>query len=688
MVRYFLCFFISAFAFAQQTAKVDFTTLNAVISIDFDSRKVSGKVTYDFVVKSKIDTIRLDAKSMIFTNLKINNKSVDFTSNASELKLFKGFRKGKNQLTFDYAATPKQTMYFVGKDDNIQIWTQGQGKYTSHWLPSFDDMNEKLVFNISVSFNKEYQVISNGKIKNKDISGENIIWNYTMEKPMSSYLAMIAIGKFDKQTIIADSGMQSDLYYQPEDAMKYEPTYRYSKEIFDFLETEIGVKYPWGIYKQIPVRDFLYGGMENTTATTFTMDYVVDEIGFNDRNYINVNAHELAHQWFGDMITAKSGKHHWLQEGFATFYALLAEQELFGDDHFHWKLYEMAERLQQASKTDRTPLLNEKASSLTFYQKGAWALYFLREEIGKENFRKAVKSYLEKHAFKNVETEDFLSEIEKVSGVNTDEFRKTWLESPGFEVETAIALLKQNQFIKDYFDLLVLQDLPFAEKKDVLEKILKSDAYYPIREEAVFQLKSVPFEEKKELVLLALKTNEFNVRQAVANTTEKIPIENYTDFVSLLDDNSYVTKEIALNSLWSQFPEKQIELLEKSKNFVGMNDKNLRILWLTLALLTKEYNPDEKIKYYEELLDYTSAKFDSNVRQNAITNMLFVDPNDTNVLPVLVNATVHHKWQFTKFGRDKIRSLIKKEKYKTFYTELLAKLPENEQTQLKKLLTE
>ena len=95
------------------------------------------------------------------------------------------------------------------------------------------------------------------------------------------------------------------------------------------------MKYPWKIYRQIPVRDFLYAGMENTTSTIFSQDFVVDSIGFNDKNYINVNAHELAHQWFGDLITSQSSKHHWLQEGFATYYALLAERQLFGDDYFY-----------------------------------------------------------------------------------------------------------------------------------------------------------------------------------------------------------------------------------------------------------------------------------------------------------------------------------------------------------------
>jgi aminopeptidase N len=127
--------------------------------------------------------------------------------------------------------------------------------------------------------------------------------------------------------------------------------------------------------------------MENT-ATVFSSRYVVDSTGFEDRNYTNVNAHELAHQWFGDLVTAQSGKHHWLQEGFATYYAALAEREIYGDDYFYSKLYETAQQIKYASRTDTIPVLNEKASSLSFIKR-AWALFALREAIGDQAFKRS-----------------------------------------------------------------------------------------------------------------------------------------------------------------------------------------------------------------------------------------------------------------------------------------------------------
>jgi len=683
----FLFLLFPYFLFSQQLQKVDFKTLNATLSLDTANKKIAGKTTYVFEVLSTIDTIRIDAKNMSFSNLKINNNTVEFKNSGKELLLFKGFKKGKNTLTFEYEATPKQTLYFIGEKENLQIWTQGQGKYTSHWLPSFDDVNEKVIFGLTISFDKDFTVLSNGKLKKVvDVNQAQKQWEYQMEKPMSSYLAMLAIGKFAKQTETTASGTPLEMYLSQEDASKFEYTYKYSKTIFDFFESEIGVKYPWGIYRQVPVKDFLYGGMENTTSTIFSQDYVVDEIGFNDRNYINVNAHELAHQWFGDLITATSGKHHWLQEGFATYYALLAEKELFGEDHFNWEMYEIAERLQQASKTDTIPLMNEKASALTFYQKGAWALHVLRENVGANNFNKAVKKYLEKYAFKNVNTADFLAEINAVSKYDTKNFQEIWLEKSGFEVTEALGILQKNKFIKNYLDVLSLAEKPLAEKQQIFEETLKSEAYYPIKEEILFQLQSLEFPEKLPFIQIAMQSKDIKVRQAVAKTLNKFPTEFLPDFETFLDDNSYVTKEIALNVLWSQFPDNRTKYLDKSRSWIGMNDKNLRILWLTMALATKDFEPQNKLGYYDELLGYASPNYESSIRQNALINLLYINPNDTNVLRMLVNPLTHHKWQFSKFARDKIRELIKKEKYKLFFSELLPSLQENEKAALERLL--
>ena len=685
----YLFLFISTFAFAQQTQFVDFKSVLGKIAINPTEKIVSGDVIYDFEVLKPIDTIKIDAQNMTFSNIKVNGKSISFLNTTKQLQLIFPFKKGKNKLTFEYSAKPKQTMYFVGSEENnnLEIWTQGQGKYTSHWFPSFDDVNEKVVFNLNIVFNKDYQVISNGLLQFKSELDGLCVWNYRMQKPMSSYLLMLAIGKYDKISQKSKSGIPLELYIEPKEVSKLEPTYRNSKQIFDFLETAIGVKYPWEIYKQVPVRDFLYAGMENTSATLFTTRYVVDSVGFEDRSYTNVNAHELAHQWFGNLVTAESGKHHWLQEGFATYYALLAEKEIYGEDYFYAKLYESAQQLKFASRTDTIPVLNAKASSLSFYQKGAWALFVLQENIGQKAFKKAVKMYLKKHSFQNVNTQDFFAEIRKVSHYDLDTFSKVWLENSSFNTLEANDLLNKNKAIKVQFEVDKWKNKPLTEKKDFLKRILQSDVYFTVKEAVILQLKNETFEAKKELLELALATNNWQIRQAVASSLNQIPADFRKQYETLLNDKSYQTQEIALYNLWNNFPENSFNYLDLSKNWIGFNDYNLRTLWLSLALSTPNYATNKE-SLIAELIHYSSINYEATTRQNALEKLIAFNLVNDMVLKNLVNATTHHMWQFSKFGRDNIRILLKKPIFRISFERLLTDLNEKEQFQLNRLLKE
>ncbi len=670
MFRILFSLLLVSFSFAQQTDKVDFISCEALLFPDAKNKSISGTVHYLFEIKNNIDSVKIDAKNMIFSAININdNTKLKYKLTDNHIILYDGLRKGLNAITIKYSTKPKQTLYFRGEGENLQIWTQGQGKYTSHWLPSFDDVNEKIIFKISVYFDNKFQVLSNGnlvkKVSPKQSDEKKILWEFEMKKPMSSYLVMLAIGNFAKQARKTKSGTPLEFYLDKKDISKFEPTYRYSKELFDYLEQEIGVKYPWGIYRQVPVRDFLYAGMENTTSTIFAQDFVVDSIEFNDRNYVNVNAHELAHQWFGDLITAQSGKHHWLQEGFATYYALLAERHLFGDDYFYEELNDYAEQLKRASKTDTIPVMNEKASSLSFYKKGAWALHVLREDVGAKNFQKAVKKYLRKYKFKNVNTDDFLKIVKQVSGYDVENFKKVWLEKAGFEMEIAQKYLSKNKFIQDYFDLK-------KSKKSLAEltEILKSDAYYPIKQYIVYQTRNVPFEERKVILETALATNDILVRRAVAESIPVVLEAFKSQYESLLKDNSYQTKEIALTNLWKNFPDERLHYLEQTKDIVGNNDKSFRLTWLALSMNTENQSEQVKATSYNQLLDFASENYESSVRQNALELLLQLNPNDEKVIELLFKATVHHKWQFTKFGRDNVRLLLKKPEYRVIVEKL------------------
>lgn len=692
------CFlFVQSFLFAQQTDIVDFKKAKVDVVLRPELKEVGIDVFYEFEILKDTDSIYLDMRTL--NTYKVYQQSFEGTNSYTDKKIIlkSNFKKGeKHTVGLATFTNPKKAIYFIDwneKNGRKQVWTQGQGKYTSSWLPSLDDVNDKIEFDFSITFDKRYEVIANGKLLKKESPNDSLTkWYYDMQQPMSSYLAAIAIGKYKKKVETSKSGIPLEMYYYPEDEAKFEPTYRYTKRIFDFLEAEIGVQYPWQNYKQVPVKDFLYAGMENTGTTIFSDSFVVDSIGFIDKNYINVNAHELAHQWFGDLVTAKSDKHHWLQEGFATYYALLAEKEIFGDDYFHWKLFKSAQQLKALNNGKGESVLNPKASSLTFYQKGAWALHVLRTKVGEKPFRNAVKRYLNTYKFKSAETNDFIKIVEEESGENLDNFVQTWLVNPQFpdDFYDFDKVLTHNSGISENMYSLLggMQGAPaqvasfrkFKTSKESATTCLNISKIFklsqnelvqkdvPISEELLVNLtKNIPNDSpliSNDVYKVAFETNNLKVRQAIAQTLNKIPIELKTAYESLLNDASYETKEAALYNLWANFPADQKKYLDQTKNIQGFSDKSFRILWLTLAIVTKNYSGHDTPKYYQELSNYTRSFNHFEVRQNAFVYInelrAFTDQN----LADLIDGAMHHNWRFATFCRDLLDSIIKNPNYK------------------------
>ena len=673
----FICFTIQA----QQTEYVDFKTVKASLYIDLIKAEVTGSVEYSFDILKATDSIFLDSPNIIYDSIEINGLN-NFNLNSEAIVLNgivkRNFVQSKdNVMVVKYHVKPKKALYFINKDEGIQAWTQGQGKYTSNWLPSLDDTNDKMEFDLSIKADSDYQVISNGQLLNIEKSEGYNTWHYDMQKPMSSYLVALTIGKYNKQELTSKSGIPIELYYYPEDSARVEPTYRYTKKMFDFLEEEIGVPYPWQNYKQVPVKDFLYSGMENISLTIFSDDFMIDETSFVDKNYVNVNAHELAHQWFGDFVTATEGKHHWLQEGFATYYALLAEHEVFGDDYYYNRLYEYAKELIVQEQEDQaTALLDAKASSTTFYKKGAWALHMLKEIVGEQVFKQAVKNYLNAYAYKNVETQDFITEVEKLYGQNLNSFENEWLLSKTLPLAKMRATLKQNESIafletiehsaylsyrtdnNGYVPSSLVTELPkgfYTERLAVLREALKKPDYPTY----------------KDLIDEAFNSNEIKTRQLLA---QRIPEGFKAQNESLLKDASYLTVEYALMNLWSKFPKDRAKYLETTKEIIGFNDKNVRCLWLTLALITPEYNPAFNDVYLRELKDYTSSQYGFKTRQNAFSYINNIQIFDFETLANLIDATNHHNWRFKSFASDLLQSLSEDQKYKSIISDLQEQL--------------
>jgi len=672
---------------------VDFKTISAEVQPHFNSKSVSGKLEVSFIVLQQTDSVYLDAVNM---KTKQPNNSGDYKISSTTDKIWiTGDFNPENLYTvhFSYSAKPKQTLYFVGLEDDVknndQIFTQGQGKYTSYWLPSIDDMNDKIEFDLSIIAPEYYGVLANGQLTEQWEENDSLSrWTYDMQNPMSSYLVAMSIGDYQREIETSDSGVELQTYLLKKDTAFFEPTYRHTKTIFHYLEQKIGVKYPWQNYKQVPVRDFLYAGMENTSLTIFSDAFVVDSIGYVDRNYVNVNAHELAHQWFGNLITETDSRHHWLHEGFATYYALLAERRIFGEDYFYHKLYEYAEALKSASdKGNGEKLLKANASSLTYYQKGAWALFMLNQILGQEVFDEAVKNFLTKYAYQNVTTDLFLDEVKALTDIDLYDFERDWLKQSAFKAEQSLAVLETSLFMPKYFELIALRPQPLDSKRKAIEDAFGFPVNSYIAQEAVFQLTQEPKnEEVVSLLKKALKTEDILVRQALSSALTEIPSALKADCETLLNDKSYQTQENALMNLWVNFPEDRNRYLEIMKDRIGFRDKNIKLLWLTLNLATPEFQSDKTQETYKELERHTSNHNRFQIREHAFGYLYQINAFSDQALKNLLDGCFHHTWRFRDFCRKLIKTLLKNKEYKERLVTLKDKLQSKEVKYLESLL--
>lgn len=420
---------------------VDMLHMRLQVAFDAPAGKVMGSVTHIYKgLQKQSDTLFLDAPGITIKTVKQRGKDLKFTTNKDGVTIYFSSPlkwDATDSLTVEYEATPRKGLYFVGWNDpkNLsrkQIWTQGQAEDNRYWIPSYDGQNDKLTTETIVDMPEPYKVLSNGTFLGSAKQKNGLVrWHYKMKNPHSSYLLMLGIGVYDVKESKSKSGVPMRFWYYPEYKDRVEATYRYSEQMMDFFENEIGVPYGWESYSQIPAQDYMFGAMENTTATLYGDFYLIDERAYLDRPYVGTNAHELAHQWFGDLVTARSLTHHWLQESFATYYNGMFEEQVFGKDYYAWARRGAVNAALEASKTDKYPIAYSNAGTTRHYPKGAHVLHMLKYVVGHQEYNKAIKHYLNKHKYQNVDSEDLLVAFHEALGVSLDWFWEEWVYRGG-----------------------------------------------------------------------------------------------------------------------------------------------------------------------------------------------------------------------------------------------------------------
>ncbi len=417
--------------------EIDVLHLKLEVTPDFEERTVSGTVRIHFSpLAMPLGELSLDAVDLYIDSVK-SSAAIEDYQNTDE-KLIITFEKPipageESYVEVTYSAEPEIGLYFrtpeMGyKEGEAHIWTQGEMHEHRHWFPCYDYPNERFTSEMIAYVPEGMVALSSGRkvSEKKDSKTGLVAWHWKQDQPHVNYLITLCAGNFAK---IEDTYRDIPMaFWMPPSRMEHAEIYfDGTKKMMAFFEDYIGVEYPWDKYDQVVVEDFNWGGMENVSQSTMTMRSIQDEETRKIRSAEGLVAHELAHQWFGDLITCKDWSHIWLNEGFATYYDALYQEHAYGRDEFLWKMRGNASSVL-SKKDDVTPMVWKQYADpveqfdYRAYPKGSWILHMLRSQLGDELYRKCIKEYLDQFSYDVARTEDLMGIIEELSGRDWDQF--------------------------------------------------------------------------------------------------------------------------------------------------------------------------------------------------------------------------------------------------------------------------
>ncbi len=414
------------------------------------------KKTLSCKCHNTIKTINNNTKSVQFDAVDMNIKQVlvddekaqhNYDSKVLTVHLKKPANANETKtIRIDYEITnPKLGVYFVTPDKHypkksVQVWTHCEPQDARQWIPCFDAPNEKCTTEMLLTTDEEFMGLSNGVLvgveHNKKDKTKTYHWK--MSLPHSSYLFMFAVGRFAE---IKEKWDNIDIFYYCEKGREEDAKRAFGKtsQMLEFFSKKLGYKYPYERYSQVAVADFIFGGMEHTTITTQTDAALHDERAHAEAWSDGLVAHELAHQWFGDLITCKDWSHAWLNESFATYFDALWTEHDKGEEEFAYHLYKnmQAYFLEDRDRYRRpisTNVFTRPADLFDrhLYEKGSLVLHMLRNILGDELWWKSISNYVKSNANKAAETLDLINAIEAVTGKNMKKFFDQWIFKAGF----------------------------------------------------------------------------------------------------------------------------------------------------------------------------------------------------------------------------------------------------------------
>ncbi len=348
---------------------------------------------------------------------------------------------------------PRHGVFFIRSTEQrrrvAHVWTQCQDTYARYWFPCFDYPHEKQTTSATIVVRKGEFALSNGALVERKDEGDATIFRYRQDVPHSTYLVTIVAGPFVEiaQGTAGARKVPVFAYVLPGREADGQRAFGNTPRMIEFFERAIGTAYPYARYSQIAVSDFIFGGMENTSATTQTDRTLHDETAHLDFSSDPLVSHELAHQWFGDLLTCRDWSQAWLNEGFATYFECLWREEDLGYDEYLYDIFVSLERyFDEDRRRYRRPIVYNRYRDPIelfdrhLYQKGAAVLHMLRGELGDSRFFRSIARYVAQNAQRNVETIDLIRAVEEATGRNLRAFFDRWVFGSGHpELEYRVA---------------------------------------------------------------------------------------------------------------------------------------------------------------------------------------------------------------------------------------------------------
>ncbi|WP_266203991.1 M1 family aminopeptidase [Pontibacter kalidii] len=406
--------------------------------------------------------LTLDAKGMDIHSVHLmqgyDGTALEYKYDGQKLTIDLGkeyTRDEEYKIEIDYTAKPNELaaggsdaitedkgLYFInplGEEPNKpqQIWTQGETEASSAWFPTIDAPNERMTQDIYITIDPKYTTLSNGTFVYSRQNADGTKTDYwKQEKPHAPYLAMLAIGEY---AVVEDRWRDVEVNYYVEPA--YEKTakkiFGNTPEMMEFFSQKLGVDYPWAKYAQVVVRDFVSGAMENTSASTFMEDLQLNERELLDKSWDGIIAHELFHQWFGDLVTTESWANLPLNEAFANYSEYLWAEHKYGADEAAYLNMEELEQYLDEAETKREPLIRyyyndrEDMFDSHSYAKGGRVLHMLRKLVGDDAWWASLNLYLTRNKYSDVEVAELRMAFEDVTGKDLMWFFDQWFMKPG-----------------------------------------------------------------------------------------------------------------------------------------------------------------------------------------------------------------------------------------------------------------